>query len=293
MREAIDQLLTGTVATRSTLLTVVTPAQLDDEIRRGHLVRVFHRTYCRPWDADLEETLERAAVASVGPPVALTGVTALRRWRTRATAPLVHAAVPVSRMTRAQPGLVVHRVRAMPETVLLDGVPTARIAPALVAAWPTLPADRRRGHVIDAVRSGRVSTRQLRAEVAVATRLPGRRELVHLIGLLDVGCESELEIWGHLHVFDSPGLRHAKPRHWVTTPRGRFRLDLGYVGERVAVEMDGDASHSSREQRGRDRRRDAALAGVGWLTLRFTHDRLHHDVDGCRQDTLATLATRP
>lgn len=281
------------MATRNDLLTVVSGSQLDDEIRRGRLSRVFHRTYCRPWDLELPEIRELAAVASIGAPVVLTATTSLRRWRVLADPPdVVRAAVLSSRMTRPQPGLVVHRVATLPAAVVLDGAPTARLAPALVASWPLLPPDRRRGHVIDAVRNGRVAVDQLRREVDHATRLPGRRELLELIGLLENGCESELEIWGHLHVFDAPGLRQAKPRHWITAQGGRHRLDLAYVHERVAVEMDGDAFHSSRAQRDRDRRRDAALAGIGWLTLRFTHDRLHHDVDGCRRDTLATLATR-
>jgi very-short-patch-repair endonuclease len=38
--------------------------------------------------------------------------------------------------------------------------------------------------------------------------------------------------------------------------------------------------------------RDAALASIGWLTLRFSHDRLHDDRAGCVRDALAVLAAR-
>ena len=58
------------------------------------------------------------------------------------------------------------------------------------------------------------------------------------------------------------------------------------------MELDGERWHSTREQRERDRRRDAALAAAGWVTLRFSHRRLHDDPEGCRRDTLATLALR-
>ena len=56
--------------------------------------------------------------------------------------------------------------------------------------------------------------------------------------------------------------------------------------------MDGDRYHRSAEQRERDRRKDTALASIGWLCLRYSHERLHNDVDGCRHDTLATPARR-
>jgi very-short-patch-repair endonuclease len=56
--------------------------------------------------------------------------------------------------------------------------------------------------------------------------------------------------------------------------------------------LDGYRFHSGRVQRERDMQRDAALAAAGWLTLRFSHARLHSDVEGCRRDTLAALAAR-
>jgi very-short-patch-repair endonuclease len=74
--------------------------------------------------------------------------------------------------------------------------------------------------------------------------------------------------------------------------RGAFRADIGYGAERVAIELDGATYHGDRTQRERDMRRDAAFASIDWVTLRFSHDRLHGDVEGCRRDSLATLAAR-
>jgi very-short-patch-repair endonuclease len=122
--------------------------------------------------------------------------------------------------------------------------------------------------------------------------MPGRTELIALIDLLAAGCESELEIWGYLHVFDIPALRHGVRQKWIAVGARRYRLDLAYETEQVAVELDGERYHSSRDKREQDRRRDSALAAVGWLTLRFSHERLHWDVEGCRRETLETLAAR-
>ncbi len=71
-----------------------------------------------------------------------------------------------------------------------------------------------------------------------------------------------------------------------------YRIDQAYPTERVAVELDGEAFHSSREQRERDRRRDVALALLGWLTLRFSYRRLTSDAAGCQRELLAVLASR-
>jgi very-short-patch-repair endonuclease len=204
----------------------------------------------------------------------------------------VHVTVPAQRYLRPPNGLVVHRASRFPPVVLLDSSLTVDLPFAVASSWPLLPAAQRRGPAVRATRQRLTRPADLSAAAAQLTRLPDRRGFLELVRLLERGCESELEIWGHLHVFDIPGLRHAKPQTKLHVAGRWYRLDLAYEAERVAVEMDGSQYHSSEEQRERDRRRDAALATIGWLTLRYSHRRLHADVAGCRRDTLATLATR-
>lgn len=57
-------------------------------------------------------------------------------------------------------------------------------------------------------------------------------------------------------------------------PTGRYRLDLAFVHERIAVEVDGWAWHSDVERFRADRRRQNALVLAGWTVLRFTWDDL-------------------
>ncbi len=295
VRPEIDELLgrTGGVATRARLLRVVTRNQLDHEVRTGRLLTPFPGAFCRPWDADIEAVLHRAALTSVGPPAALSHLTALQHWQLIAGRPEdIHVAVPASRAPRSRPGLTLHRVARFPRVVRVEGLIVVTPAEAVVSSWPLLPGDERRSPAIAMLRRRLDTAQHLRAAIEVSPRLAGRRELDHLVDLLDSGCESELELWGHLSVFDAPGLRHGVRQLVVRAGRRRYRLDLGFELERVAVEMDGRAFHSSDEQRERDIRRDAALATTGWLTLRYSHRRLHRDPAGCRRDTLAVLATR-
>jgi very-short-patch-repair endonuclease len=50
----------------------------------------------------------------------------------------------------------------------------------------------------------------------------------------------------------------------------RFRLDAAWPAERLAVEIDGAATHANAEALGRDLRRQNALVLEGWTVLRFT-----------------------
>jgi very-short-patch-repair endonuclease len=296
MRPEIENFLAarGGVAARDELLQVLTRSQLDHEIARGHLVAPFPRAYCRPWDADDPPVRDRAALASVGQPAALSHLSALRRWGL--TAPQttrVHITVPIRRhpIGRA-PGLTVHRTRVPTMTRMIDGLRTVEPAVAVVRSWPLTAGSDQRAPAIEAIRNRLITPAQLASAADRAIGMRGRAQLLRLATLLDVGCESELEIWGYLGVFHVPGLDHAVRQKVVQVNGREYRLDLGYEEERVAVELDGERYHSSREQREHDRRRDAALATIDWLTLRYSHERLHRDVGGCRHDTLATLAAR-
>ena len=63
-------------------------------------------------------------------------------------------------------------------------------------------------------------------------------------------------------------------------------IDFAYPELLIGIETDGYEPHSSRGQWEQDRRRDAALALMGWLIIRFTRDDILR-----RQDyVLATLA---
>lgn len=163
---------------------------------------------------------------------------------------------------------------------------------AIVGSWPLLIGADQRAPAIEAVRRRLVTPPELSEVNARALGIAGRARLAQLIDQLEAGCESELELWGYLGVFDIPGLRHGVRQKVIHIGGKRHRLDLAFDEERVAVELDGWRFHSSRAQRERDMRRDAALASVDWITLRYSHDRLHGDVQGCRRDTIATLEAR-
>jgi very-short-patch-repair endonuclease len=296
MRTEIDVLLADAaqVASRAQLLTIVSRAALDDEIRRGRLVAVFPRAYARPWDADGPRVRLAAALASVGGDVALSHLTALAQWDlpVAAGAPL-HVTAFQPRHPRGVPGeLVVHRTLLPLNARLVAGFATVRLEIAVVTSWPLLRAADQRAPVIEGARRGLLAPHTLLRTAEVMTWVRGVRELRQLVGQVLAGCESELELWGYTNVFAVPGLDHAIRQHPVCVGRRDYRLDLAFEAERVAVELDGRAYHAKPDQWERDIARDLALATAGWQTIRLSHRRLTYDVDGCRRDVLAVLDAR-
>ncbi|MEV7987970.1 DUF559 domain-containing protein [Micromonospora sp. NPDC085948] len=57
--------------------------------------------------------------------------------------------------------------------------------------------------------------------------------------------------------------------------------------ERVNLELDGATSHGDPRQREIDLRRDALLATIGIVVVRFAHRRLVHEIDEVRRETMA------
>ncbi len=267
---------------------------VDDEIRRKRLVAVFPRVYARPWTVADTYIRRRAALVSVGGDVALSHVTALEIRELPVGPPgPIHVTAFNPRHPRGVAGeLVAHRTKLRMAARAINRLPVVGTEVALVDSWPILPAERRRAPVIEAARRGLVRPTDLAAVAESRLWIPGIAELRRLVGHLLVGCESELELWGYLSVFDVPGLRHAGRQRKVIVDGVTFRLDMAYDQERVAVELDGSAYHWTKDRWERDLARDAALATAGWLTIRLSHGRLTRDIDGCRRDVLRVLATR-
>ncbi|MGY1707830.1 DUF559 domain-containing protein [Geodermatophilus sp. SYSU D00697] len=225
--------------------------------------------------------------------------TALAVWRVVEGHGPVHLSVPAGRRAPAGRGLVVHRVRDLvPDR--LGPFPVTLLPRSLADSWGAAhgregsrrAVERVRGAVIATLRDRRVTPAQLRAEVLRRPALPGRRELEVLVGLVEQGCQSELEIWGVREVLRGPGMPRFVQQHPVVLPFGTVYLDAAVPEVEVAVELDGAAFHGSAADRERDTRRDVALAARGWVVLRFSYRRLTYEPEACRREILAVCRAR-
>jgi hypothetical protein len=107
--------------------------------------------------------------------------------------------------------------------------------------------------------------------------------------LLHAGETSAL---GVLSVFTHRSVPPSIGQFVVSVEGRRRKLDRAWPEVCLAVELDGARFHTDPEARQRDLARDAALASIGWLVLRFTYADVLRDPDGVRARVLAVYAMR-
>jgi hypothetical protein len=208
--------------------------------------------------------------------------------------------VPSASRIRTSRWLRVHRSGNHFAITRARGLPATTIARSLVDTWGDAHRARAlrgfdavaREAVLRATRERRVSAVDVGAELRLRPELPGRAALAGLLGLIDAGVQSELEVFGVLHVLDVPGLPSCRLQHRVLLADGPVLLDAAWPEVKLAVELDGAAFHGSQEARERDLARDAALAALGWLVLRFSYRRVTRNPGACRGQIAAAYRSR-
>jgi hypothetical protein len=299
----LTALLPDSVGLRSDIARVTSPSTVSRWLARGDLVLLQPGVVALPERASDWAVRAHAAALWTGGPLSHLSALHAAGLVTAPHGP-VHVTVPVGRYPRGGSQVIAHRSDRRLTTVrygMFEAVASER---SLVDAWAWAHSPKRnprgpeeipiaRRAVIEGIRSRAVRLLALRRDSDRRRLHAGRSSLVALLDLIAGGCESELEIWGALHVL--PGAPHvpAPVQQFRIEVSGRWlRLDAAYPEARVAVELDGAAFHGSREARERDLRRDTALAALGWVVLRFSYARLTADPEGCRREIEAVVRAR-
>ena len=290
----------GGFITRANALTVAAKHVVADAVTDGALIRVFPGVYALPEAAARPEIRRLAALAYV-PDSALSHLDGLGHWslpgEARGPVTSIHVTCDAALHHIETAGIRVHRRREFDrdgrQTVVRLGARVVRMEQAIIESWPLLSDRDQRLPAIVAVRDRRTTAARLLDTLDRQPRTNGAALMRPMFALLGQGIHSHLEAWGHAHVFTDPRLPQSRTQVRETLPSGRtVYLDRLFEAEMLNVEMDGAAYHGKPGQRERDLRRDAALATLGYLTVRFSHVRLHADPEGVIQEILAILAAR-
>jgi hypothetical protein len=281
------------------LSTTIGARSIGRWIASGRLVRLHPGWVTLPELADDWTVRAHAASGYAGGPLSHITALALHGIVDNEVTKL-HVTVPGDRRVRSSRWLTVHRSRTPVEIVRPRGLPATTVARSLIDTWGDAHTARAaRGYggvvreaVLRATRSRRATVGGLAAQLDLRPELPGRSALLDLLGLIAGGCQSELEIFGVRNVLDIPGIAPCVQQHRVHLPFGPVHLDAAWPEVKLAVELDGAAFHGSREARERDLRRDAALAALGWVVLRFSYRRLTREPAACRAEILAVYRGR-
>jgi very-short-patch-repair endonuclease len=218
-----------------------------------------------------------AAVLAAGDTAAASHFTAATLWELDTEQrERLEITTAIERQTRLG-GVLAHRTGILPEhdrTVHRE-IPVATMARTIMDLSSSLDP-KRLGRLVDEALRRRLMT--LTALHACASRLtapaPGRRPqvvqalLAARVPGYDPG-DSDLET-RCCDALREAGLPLPIRQHPVKIGGNRYRIDLAYPCERIAVELDGFDFHRSRTSFDADRARGNALVLAGWQLLRFT-----------------------
>jgi very-short-patch-repair endonuclease len=171
-------------------------------------------------------------------------------------------------------------------------VPVALPEFAMAQAYGRAHPDARAEIVYGTFRSGAVTAESMGRALERMPRVSARASLVARVAYAADGVESFLEERGLRHVFTGPPFRHLLRQHRVVAGGKRFRVDTYDPNTSTAFELDGDGTHATLDHRRDDVERDALLAGVGILTVRFTYRDVMDRPQWCRAVALRVMAER-
>jgi hypothetical protein len=208
--------------------------------------------------------------------------------------------VPRPRRVRTSRWLRVHRTYRSCGELRVRGLAVTSPARAVVDTWgDAYRQGAMRGSdgvvrdaVFRAVRSRLLTVAAIEGELPDRPQLPGRSALTELLGFVSAGCQSELELRGLRDVVTVQGLPAPLLQHRVDLADGPVYLDAAWPELKIAVEFDGAAFHGRLADRERDLRRDAALAALGWIVLRFGYRDVTERPQVCRARIVAVHQQR-
>lgn len=178
--------------------------------------------------------------------------------------------VPAGDRLRSSRRLRIHRTRRPCGVVIVRGVGATPVPRSLVDTWGDAHRGRRSPRYVDlarnallrAIRERTATVADIEGELAAVPRLPGRASLCELLADARAGSQSHLEILG-LRALLAEGLPRPVLQYEIPLGSGSLHVDAAWPEAKLAVEFDGAAYHSGRDDWQRDLRRDAALAALG------------------------------
>ncbi len=247
----------------------MTPRALRTAVAHGELVRVLPNRYAPA--AHAESTVVRAHAACMSTRGVLTGNTALAAWGV-ATSEDHEVLVSAAPGTRPPHAAWLRAIRNGPAHAAAwwRGVPVASPDIAAVDAYATA-RDPSIEPLLAVLRAGLATPDDVARVIGVRTQMQGRAQAFEAVDAFRRGLHSFLEIAADRRVFTGPVFAQMVRQHRVRAGGRLYRIDAYEPESMTAFETDGTAFHGSAEARLRDSRRDAELAALGILTVRFPY----------------------
>jgi len=290
-----DNVLITTPQARARGLTY---AEIRRLVRAGVWLRVLRGIYviAATVTMPMPALHRRAALRLAGDDGWLCGLSALAEYGVVVGSERVtHLAMRRTGAMRGDRGLCVHRA-AHDGSVEWRGLRMERFDAAVVSAFATLKDESQRQELLcRVVRERRTTVARLRAAAGARGRFRGSPRFRFILGLVELGCHSPIEI-DYLLLIERPfGLPSADRQRPLRRDRNARRPgaygDVYYPELRLLVELDGSENHVDAQRR-RDLRRDLGMATTGIQTLRITGEQIRRETAKTAAAILAVMEER-
>ncbi|MCW4355781.1 DUF559 domain-containing protein [Hoyosella sp. YIM 151337] len=274
----------GVITLQQALAAGLTRHQVKGRLRTGRWTRLYPGVYVATDRAvDAAVTL-RAAVHAAGDSAVAHGLSAAW-WHGLLTHPprLHYVTIPHSRrITKAEGRRIRHRDIHKHDVTTVRGLPVTGLPLTILEA----AVDHPRGSVfLDRALQTHTTLDALRRVHERNRGRAGARAAEVLLQAAGEGGASAAERLLHRL------LRRADIGGWQPHVRSiGYEIDVAFIRERVAIEVDGWAWHRDAARFRSDVDRQNALMNAGWLVLRFTWHHLANEPDRVLREIRSALA---
>ncbi|HKG39950.1 MAG TPA: DUF559 domain-containing protein [Conexibacter sp.] len=272
----------GVVARGQLLDAGLSRKVVANRVRSGHLLPLHPGVYAVGHARLRREGIWLAAVLAAGPGAVLSHRDAAGLHNLR---PANHVQVDVTTTVHRSSGprIRIHRTRSLnaQDITTVRGISVTTVARTLVDLAGTVPRD----HLARAVKEAELrNVFDLRAVEQTLARTRGRPGPGHRALREAIAEHAALGLSATDSALEDAFLRLVR-RNGLPLPATNallegFRVDAVWRTHRIAVELDGWASHHTRHAFERDRQRDATLTAAGWRVVRFTYRQVTSRPDG-------------
>jgi len=258
----------GVLSRHQALNAGMTQGQLRHRLVSGRWSVIHPSVYRSAEHPFTAATRVRAAGLWAGPNALLSGIAAAWWWGLPTTAPAdVEIVIPRREHRRSRPGTrIVRRPVPNEDRAWVRAAPVTSLALSVIVASVQLGADG--PAIMDRALQTKLTMSSLRASYYRNIGIAGSQAAGHLIRAAadKTAAASERMFLGLLK---SAGIRGWRVNHHWDESDERT-IDVAFVAERLAIEIDGWAWHSSPDRFQRDRTKQNDLSRLGWTVLKFT-----------------------
>ncbi|MGC4175709.1 DUF559 domain-containing protein [Demequina sp.] len=172
------------------------------------------------------------------------------------------------------------------------GVMCASKERALIDAWIEARDVDKISTVLEAMRRSSIKGSAVLRELAKMPRVRRRRELVAILHAASEGIQSYLEHRARRTVLNTADFRDLGRQVTIPAMSTEYVVDTLDEPTRTIIEFDGAKVHGTHAAKKRDNARDAALATMGYLTIRIGYDDVMTRPRWCREVIRAAIAVR-